>query len=221
MPIAKVVFTGDFLVLDALSFDDAKPNIINGTKRNDKLGSAAGKDTSDGADVIIAKDGNDRIFARDGDDTVYGGKGNDKIHAGAGNDTLVGDQGKDKLWGEAGQDSFLFKGSKGSGSTRSGTSTSRKTISSSTMPALTCSTGATCRMASSTTAASRSIPMSASSTTAAAANSPMTSMGAERRLRCYSRSSRRAGAHRRQLLRGLSLRPHESGSARSRCAGAG
>ena len=114
-PIAKVVFTGDFLVLDALSFDDAKPNIINGTKRNDKLGSAAGKDTSDGADVIIAKDGNDRIFARDGDDTVYGGKGNDKIHAGAGNDTLVGDQGKDKLWGEAGQDTFLFKGFKGLG----------------------------------------------------------------------------------------------------------
>ena len=65
-PIAKIVFTGDFLVLDALTFDTSKPNIINGTKKNDKIGAPiVVKDASDGADVIIAKAGNDKVFARD------------------------------------------------------------------------------------------------------------------------------------------------------------
>ena len=112
-PIAKIVFTGDFLVLDALTFDDAKPNIVNGTKKNDKIGSAVAKASSDGDDVIIAKAGNDRVFARDGGDTVDGGKGNDKVHGGLGNDTLIGGPGKDKLWGDEGQDSFLFKAPSG------------------------------------------------------------------------------------------------------------
>jgi Ca2+-binding RTX toxin-like protein len=108
-PIAKVVFTGDYLVLDALTFDGARPDIVNGTKKNDRIGSATAKDASDGPEVIIAKAGNDRVFARDGGDTVDGGKGNDKVHGGLGNDTLIGGLGKDKLWGDEGQDSFLFK----------------------------------------------------------------------------------------------------------------
>lgn len=108
-PIAKIVFTGDYLVLDALQFDDAKPNIVNGTKKNDKIGSSGAKASSDDDDVIIAKPGNDRVFARDGADTVDGGKGSDKLRGGLGNDTLTGDLGKDKLWGDEGQDSFLFK----------------------------------------------------------------------------------------------------------------
>jgi len=109
VPIAKVVFTGDFLVLDKLSFDDALPNVIKGTNRNDNIKPVAGKNSSDGADVILGRKGNDKIKAGDGDDTVYGGKGNDKLRGGNGNDTLSGDQGHDKLWGNAGQDSFLFK----------------------------------------------------------------------------------------------------------------
>jgi hypothetical protein len=108
-PIAKIVFTGDFLVLDALTFDDARPNIVKGTKNNDKIGSPIVKDASDGPDVIIAKAGNDKVFARIGDDTINGGKGNDKLHGSFGNDTLIGGQGTDKLWGDEGQDSFLFK----------------------------------------------------------------------------------------------------------------
>ena len=107
-PIAKIVFTGDYLILDNLTFDTGKPDVIKGTGGNDRIGSAAGKGTSDDDDLILAKGGNDRVFARDGDDTVFGGKGNDKLHGGDGNDTLVGGLGKDKLWGDAGEESFLF-----------------------------------------------------------------------------------------------------------------
>lgn len=112
-PIAKVVFTGDYLILDALAFDDQKPNFVKGTKGNDKLGSAAGKGVSDGPDLIFGKAGNDKIFAGDGGDTIDGGKGRDKIHGGLGNDTLIGGPGRDKLWGGEGQDSFLFKAPRG------------------------------------------------------------------------------------------------------------
>ena len=109
VPIAKVVFTGNFLVLDALTFNDAKPKIVKGSNGNDRIGSTSSKDTSDGSELILARKGNDKVFARDGDDTLFGGSGKDKLHGGNGNDTLIGDEGKDKLWGDAGQDSFLFK----------------------------------------------------------------------------------------------------------------
>ena len=108
-PIAKIVFTGDFLVLDALTFDDAKPNIVKGRRRTTRSDRRPGRTRRTEHDVIIGKAGNDRIFARDGGDTVDGGKGNDKVHGGLGNDTLIGSVGKDKLWGDEGQDSFLFK----------------------------------------------------------------------------------------------------------------
>jgi Ca2+-binding RTX toxin-like protein len=108
-PIAKIVFTGDFLILDNLSFDTAKPDVVKGSARNDKLGSAVGKDTSDGPEIILGRDGNDRAFGRDGGDTIDGGKGNDKLHGGDGDDTIVGGLGRDKLWGDEGQDSFLFR----------------------------------------------------------------------------------------------------------------
>jgi Ca2+-binding RTX toxin-like protein len=108
-PIAKIVFTGDYLILDVLSFNTDKPDIINGSRRDDRLGSAAEKSTSDGAEIIFGKGGNDRIFARDGGDTIDGGKGKDEIHGGGGIDTLIGGRGKDKLWGDEGQDAFLFR----------------------------------------------------------------------------------------------------------------
>ncbi len=92
-----------------MTFDTSKPRIVNGTKGDDRIGSASKKDTSDASELIIARKGKDKVFARDGDDTVFGGKGKDKLHGGNGNDTLIGDEGKDKLWGDAGQDSFLFK----------------------------------------------------------------------------------------------------------------
>ncbi len=107
VPIAKVVFTGDYLILDQLTFDTAKPHIAKGTNGDDKIGSKAAG-VSGAADLVLAAKGNDKVFARGGDDTLVGAKGNDKLHGGAGNDTLVGGGGKDKLWGDDGQDSFLF-----------------------------------------------------------------------------------------------------------------
>jgi hypothetical protein len=109
VPIAKVVYTGNFVILDRPTFDDDKPKVIKGTKKDDKIGSAAvGKDTSDDPDLIRAKGGNDKVFGRDGGDTIFGGKGKDKLHGGDDDDTLAGEEGKDKLWGDAGEDSFLF-----------------------------------------------------------------------------------------------------------------
>jgi len=107
VPIAKIVFTGDYLILDQLSFDTAKPDIAKGTNGNDKIASKA-KGVSGSAELVLAKKGNDKVFAKDGDDTLVGSKGNDKLHGGKGNDTLIGGPGKDKLWGDDGQDSFLF-----------------------------------------------------------------------------------------------------------------
>ncbi len=107
VPIAKVVFTGDYLILDELTFDTARPDIAKGTNGNDTISS-----TSDGvsgsAELVLARKGNDKVFAKGGDDTIFGGKGNDKLHGGNGDDTLIGGSGKDKLWGDDGQDSFLF-----------------------------------------------------------------------------------------------------------------
>jgi Ca2+-binding RTX toxin-like protein len=107
VPIAKVVFTGDYLILDQLGFDTAKPGIAKGTKGNDKIASKS-TGVSNSSELVLAKKGNDKVFAKDGDDTLDGGKGKDKLHGGDGNDTLMGGSGKDKLWGDDGQDSFLF-----------------------------------------------------------------------------------------------------------------
>ena len=37
VPIAKVVFTGNYLILDDLSFITKKPPIVSGTQRDDTL----------------------------------------------------------------------------------------------------------------------------------------------------------------------------------------
>lgn len=108
VPIAKVVFTGDYLILDTLVFDTAKPNVAKGSNGGDLLSSK-----SDGinkaADLVRARDGNDKVFAKGGNDTLDGAGGKDKLHGGTGDDTLLGGIGRDKLWGDGGEDSFLFR----------------------------------------------------------------------------------------------------------------
>jgi Ca2+-binding RTX toxin-like protein len=104
VPIAKVVFLGEPLVLDEVSFDTAKPKVINGTKGNDKL---EGRSSSAG-EFVFGKGGKDKINAKAGDDTIDGGSGNDKIKAGDGNDTLLASTGTDVLLGQDGLDTFIF-----------------------------------------------------------------------------------------------------------------
>lgn len=108
VPIAKVVFTGDYLILDALTFDTARPSIAKGSNRADELSKKSDGITRS-ADVVLARDGNDKVFAKGGGDTIYGDGGRDKLHGGKGSDTIHGGTGKDKLWGDQGQDSFLFR----------------------------------------------------------------------------------------------------------------
>lgn len=109
VPIAKVVFTGGYLVMDDLTFDTDKPATIKGTGDNDQIGSGALKGgPTNAAELILTKNGNDTVFAGGGDDTVMGGSGNDKLHGGAGNDALIGGKGNDKMFGDEGQDSFLM-----------------------------------------------------------------------------------------------------------------
>ncbi len=101
-PIAKLVFHGDFVVVDDLSFDTTKPDVIKG----DRHGGPVKGSNSD--DLIIGGKAGDNVKAKDGDDTIYGKAGNDKIHGGGGNDTIFGGKDADKLWGDKGQDSFVF-----------------------------------------------------------------------------------------------------------------
>jgi len=108
VPIAKVVFTGDYLVLDELAFDTEKPSIAKGGQGKDRLDSKADGITKAG-DLVLARDGNDKVFAKGGHDTLDGAGGKDKLHGGTGDDTLAGGLGRDKLWGDGGQDSFLFR----------------------------------------------------------------------------------------------------------------
>ncbi|MCB1488240.1 MAG: hypothetical protein KDJ88_12385 [Bauldia sp.] len=102
-PIASVTFTGSYLVLDDVTYDTAKPNIIKGNKTGGKV---IGTNQDD---FIIGKKGNDKIKGKAGDDNLDGKAGNDKIKGGDGNDVLTDGKGINKMWGNAGQDSFLFK----------------------------------------------------------------------------------------------------------------
>jgi hypothetical protein len=73
-------------------------NILNGTKKDDKL-----KGTS-GVDLILGLDGNDLIQGMDGNDCLIGGNGNDRILGGSGNDVIFGGDGTDVLHGSKGND---------------------------------------------------------------------------------------------------------------------
>ena len=112
VPIAKVVFTGDYVILDELTFDTSTQKVVKGTPFGDNINNHTlvnGHHPTNEAEVILGRGGNDKIDARDGDDLLDGGKGNDKLHGGDGSDTLIGGKGQDKLFGEAGQDFFLFR----------------------------------------------------------------------------------------------------------------
>jgi Ca2+-binding RTX toxin-like protein len=102
-PIGKVIFTGDYQVIDEVTFDTSKPDIIKGNTQGGKV-----KGTN-GDDLIIGKKGSENIKGKAGDDTIDGKSGNDKMHGDAGNDTLTDGKGVNRLWGDDGQDSFLFR----------------------------------------------------------------------------------------------------------------
>jgi Ca2+-binding RTX toxin-like protein len=103
VPIAKLSIAGNHLVVDEVTFDTAKPKIVNGGKGNDKL-----KGSASLGDYIYGKGGKDKIDGRGGNDTVEGGKGVDKVKGGDGDDTLIAGSGSDTLEGGAGSDTFVF-----------------------------------------------------------------------------------------------------------------
>jgi Ca2+-binding RTX toxin-like protein len=109
VPIAKVVFTGSYPVLEDLSFITSKPHIINGTQRDDILDGTNPGRKSDGADFILGKGGVDKISGLGGPDTLDGANRDDTLKGGDGDDTLIGGNGNDKLFGGAGQDTFIFR----------------------------------------------------------------------------------------------------------------
>ena len=73
-------------------------NIIEGTRRRDKLTGTSGND------CIVGREGNDIIKGMGGDDLIFGGPHNDTIYGGDGDDTIYGGQGTDRLYGDAGDD---------------------------------------------------------------------------------------------------------------------
>ena len=109
MPIAKVVFTGSYLVLDDLSFITSKPHIVTGTQREDTLDGSNPGPKSDGGDVMLGLGGVDKISGRGGPDLLDGANRNDTLKGGDGDDILIGGRNADKLYGGADQDAFLFR----------------------------------------------------------------------------------------------------------------
>ena len=82
------------------------PNVIRGTKGNDKLVG------TDEGDKVIGLKGNDKLFGKDGDDILLGKGGKDKLIGASGDDKLVGNGGNDKLKGAAGHDDLIGGGGK-------------------------------------------------------------------------------------------------------------
>ena len=97
----------------------AQKNIINGTKKSDKLYGSGTDDTingkagndiiygGNGDDTINGDAGNDKLFGQSGDDELYGGTGNDVLDGGLGDDYLNGGNGNDTLYGGKGNDTLL------------------------------------------------------------------------------------------------------------------
>ena len=87
VPIAKVVFTGNYLILDDLSFITNKPHIVTGTQREDTLNGSNPGPKSDGGDVMLGLGGVDKISGRGGPDLLDGANRNDTLKGGDGDDT--------------------------------------------------------------------------------------------------------------------------------------
>ncbi len=81
-------------------------NLIEGTRRDDKL---AGTKRSD---KLLGRDGDDRLRGKGGRDCARGGRGNDLIRGGDGRDRLAGNRHRDKLVGGPGRDKLLGGGRK-------------------------------------------------------------------------------------------------------------
>ena len=96
--------------------DGPSGNVINGTKKNDKVGFdlvAKKFNSTDRDDIIDLKKGDDKAEAGAGHDTIVGGKGDDKLDGQDGDDTIIGCYGNDKLIGGAGRDYFQFEAKPG------------------------------------------------------------------------------------------------------------
>lgn len=74
----------------------------NGSARNDRLVTFAGRDTLNG------HNGNDYLEANGKRDSLLGGNGDDRLLGGNGNDSLTGGAGRDQLTGGAGIDRFIY-----------------------------------------------------------------------------------------------------------------
>jgi Ca2+-binding RTX toxin-like protein len=114
----------------------AHGDVVQGTRRRDRIGTGAGRDVvyARGGDDFVDVDdphrwpggeadqawggpGDDQVSARGGQDRLSGGPGNDTISAsGTGNDVLVGGDGRDSFYAEVGDTDGpqAFKGGSGS-----------------------------------------------------------------------------------------------------------
>jgi hypothetical protein len=80
------------------------PNVINGTRRGDRIvGTSFG-------DTVRAKAGSDKVRGGLGDDCAFGNKGRDGLRGQRGADVLKAGKGRDKLVGGAGEDRLKARG---------------------------------------------------------------------------------------------------------------
>ena len=110
-PIAAVRITGDFVVIDDLTFNTTRGVYINGTNDPDTISAkqtVGSHKPGAGDDHIRGRGGNDKLSGLDGSDILDGGQGNDSLNGGKGIDELIGGKGADKLIGGADADYFLF-----------------------------------------------------------------------------------------------------------------
>ena len=92
--------------------DRQQDNILNGSKRDDKIFGLDGADkifASQGSDFVYGNRGNDILYGGKGHDTLYGGKGHDKLFGNKDDDTLAGQLGNDILIGGAGNDAYYYR----------------------------------------------------------------------------------------------------------------
>jgi Ca2+-binding RTX toxin-like protein len=105
VPIARIEFFADFIIVDKLTFSTQKPDVVRGTRGDDVIGK--GRATNDD-DIIRAWTGDDLVKGRGGSDLLRGGRDNDALKGGQADDTLIGGKGKDSLTGGDGLDAFVL-----------------------------------------------------------------------------------------------------------------
>ena len=105
------------------SCDVSKPNVIRGTKKDDRLRGTKGED------AILARKGDDRVVGRGGDDCSYGQRGRDVLRGNGGDDFFRAEKGADRVVGGGGNDQInggngkdVLRGGKGDDVIKAGTS---------------------------------------------------------------------------------------------------